>query len=728
MQGDNAGYAVALHGDTAAVGATNAEPTPNIPTGAVQVFRLVGGIWLTEAVLQAGDASAGFGFGASIALDQDLMVVSATGFVNGNRVAYTFSRSGSTWQQVDELMLPQSSGATVALSGDTLVVGGGRVFVRSGSGWVLQAQLQGDAGETLGAVAVDGDLVAVGSSSNASFPNIPQEYMYFFSRSGGNWVRESKVDLGHGGGLVAISGQTAIVSAEVGVEAFLRDQGIWVAQGMLDPSGAPSGFGSSLALQGDRAIVGSPTDDLFGFVGLGTAYVFERTAGSWSRVAHLTDENPWYSFYYFGASVALSGDMFLTGVPSGSTPAGLAGKATVFSLQASSWQPTATLDLGNAHGFEGFGSGVALAGTELLVGAKSARTLNPAVLGAAYIYAYSQGGWTEEARLQPSLANPSQLFGQATALNGDTAALGAAGDDTAGAVYVFERGNGSWPLQARLAGGVADGNVWLGWSVALAGDLLAAGEPAQVRGGTSTLPGLVRVFQRTGAVWSPQAVVQAADAAHGDEFGFSVALDGNTLVAGAPRVDSGIEQDAGAVYVYVGSGSIWAQQAKITAPIPGTNSGFGLSVALSGDLLVVGAGNEDPVVSTRGRAYIYERVGTTWSLRQELIVPAPVPGSFGRSVSLSAMSGLALASAPRGGAAGHGLVYVFARSGTAWTLSSTLQAPSSDAPVTPYEFGTAVSLDGENAVIGAPAFGPSGTAFLAPVGDHVFVDGFESSP
>lgn len=729
--GDEAGTAIALLGDTLAVSAPSAQPTPYIPTGAIEVYRLNSGVWQSEAVLRPADPNGSLAFGSALALGQDL-AVAGTGSNPGS--LYTFARTGTSWQQIDKLATATYGISNLSLSGDTLFVNGQYEYLRSGNSWSLHSQLAFDQGESGGVAAIDGDNVAaVSAVISPPSPAATQSfYLYFFSRVGGNWVRQTKFNLGtHIGYLadfrapVVLAGTTAIVSTPIGVSAFEQISGSWTSHGGLDPLTNQPGFGASLALSGDFAAVGSPDDTVLGFPMGGTAYVFTRSGNAWSRTAHVADPQVSDFYYHFGTALALDGDQLIVGAPGGNTKAGPSGKTTVFAYQGGSWTPTQAVDMGNSHINERFGSSVSASGSTLLIGGESARSVSPFVTGAAYILQQGGTGWLQEVRLTPPAppTGQSRSFGSSVALDGDTAVVGADRiDNPTGGAYVYTRGGGTWPLQAVLT---ASSPIGLGWSAALQGDVLALGT------GPAAAPGTVQIFSRSGVDWTAQVALQASDGMNGDEFGTTLAMDAGTLLVGAPGEDVGIEQDAGAVYVYTQSGSTWTQQAKLIAPIPAGGNGFGVAVALAGDTAVIGANTEIGEVAnpgTRGAAYVYLRTGTSWSLQSVLTPQGLSPGSFGRAVSVSVSGDRAVIGAPYSGdVTSNGRVYVFNRSGSTWTQALQLQGP----PQTGYhpdsdQFGMSVAVRGEQAMIGATADGSTGAVFLFGIGDALFADGFES--
>lgn len=715
--GERLGSSVALHGEVAAVGAQNFQGSG---ASSVNLYRHVGPVWQQEAVLIPADATDGMRFGASVALGEDIVVAT------GGDAIYTFTRTGSAWQQVDRF----AGTGPVSLSEQRLAIGNGTVYVRDGTGWTQDSQLQAEAGEVFAATVLDGDFALAWSSAFDTTFQI-RNYAYLFNHGASGWVREARIDLGITAAFsgppasFALSGQTALVAWNGVVTPYVRaGDGSWSAQNVFDPLTAAPGFGAQVALDGDRALASSPDDTVYGWSGAGTTYVFERVGGVWSRAAHVAHTPVDYYYYGFGSAVALAGDTMVVGAPGAYTMAGATGDATVFSKTGGDWSQVAVLDAGNEHRDEQFGAAAAASGNTVLIGAPDAATDHPVVTGVAYIFGAAGGGWQEQARLLPSV--PGGLgFGSAVALDEDTAVAGVGsgiGDFVAGAAYVFIRGNGSWPQQARLTSDIADQAVAFGAAVAIRGDLLAVGEPGSTQ---AHIQGRVHLFTRSGTTWSPLVVLEASDGAVDDGFGSALALTGDTLVVGAPNADVGIETGGGAVYVFDDSGGAWAQQAKITAPIPAKLAGFGHSVAIEGEAIVVGA-----VGANRGAAYVYSWLGGAVTLRSSLVPANPdaVSRSYGSAVAIShAGDRIVVGQYDSARPNVNGRAFVFAISGSDWLPIVELsgEAPPPQPGLGGDGFGIAVAMAGETAVIGAPADGRGGAAYFADVGDTVFGDGFE---
>ena len=235
-----------------------------------------------------------------------------------------------------------------------------------------------------------------------------------------------------------------------------------------------------------------------------------------------------------------------------------------------------------------------------------------------------------------------------------------AGGD-AGSAYVFARSGAIWAEEAHLTafdGAVGD---YLGISVAVDGDTTVVGASGDDTVGGFQV-GSAYVFARSGTVWTEQTKLSAPDGGSFDEFGISVALSAGTAVVGAWNDDTPQGADAGSTYVYERSGTAWIMQAKLTASDGAGGDEFGVSVAVEGNTAMVGAYNDTtPAGTYAGSAYLFGRSGTNWTERTKLTPPdAASYDQFGASVALSYRTALAGAfedETPSGAAAGSAWVY-----------------------------------------------------------------------
>lgn len=417
-------------------------------------------------------------------------------------------------------------------------------------------------------------------------------------------------------------------------------------------------FGRALALWDDTLVVGAHNEDsaAAGVDGdqaddskanSGAVYVYVREAGAWSLQAYLKASNP-DAGDQFGTAVAIHGDTLVVGAPN---------------------------EDGASTGVDG-----------------DQQDNGAARSGAAYVFVRSGEVWSQEAYLKASNTGAADVFGSALGIWGDTVVVGApqessdatgidgdqASNDSAfaGAAYVFVRDDGVWSQQAYLKASntphVHDFShldpEQFGYAVAVAGETIlvgAPGEDSNARGvdgdqanDDSQDSGAAYVFTRSGSTWSQEAYLKPSNTdpvllnsgnPFGDWFGYSVALDADTAVVGAayedgssPGIDGDEEDeeamDSGAVHVFVRDGGVWSHQAYVKASNPGVpglgvpllGDQFGHCVSLSGDLLVVGAFDEDSGSTgiggdqeddgefCAGAAYVFEREAGSWSQRSYL--------------------------------------------------------------------------------------------------------------
>ena len=258
-----------------------------------------------------------------------------------------------------------------------------------------------------------------------------------------------------------------------------------------------------------------------------------------------------------------------------------------------------------------------------------------------------------------------------------------------------------WSQQAKLIPTDAAEDDNAGFSVALDGDTAVIGAPYHDKRGA------VYVFVRSGTTWTQQAKLTASDGASYDAFGIAVAISGDTVVIGATGDDDN-GSSSGSAYVFVRNGTTWTQTAKLTASDGTESDYFGRAVAIVGDTVLIGATDDTHSNITRaGSAYVFVRSGPTWS--QQAKLTASDPGAydrFGYAVALDGDTALVGAHQDNDSGADSGSAYVFVRSGTTWSQQAKLTA--SDAATGDF-FGHAVALSGDTALIGAYRADSGGT-------------------
>src|SRR5262245_13692941 len=331
-------------------------------------------------------------------------------------------------------------------------------------------------------------------------------------------------------------------------------------------------------------------------------------------------------FDSLGTSAAISGRTIVVGAPSATVGSNSEqGAAYVFVEPSAGWaDATQTAKVTASDGAAGdrFGSSVAISGNTIVVGAPDATVGGNAFRGAAYVFVRHGSRWTDRtqsAKLTASDGASFDLLGTSVAIAGHTLVVGVpgatvAGNASQGAAYVFVRPSAGWANATQTAKLTASGGLpedLLGSSVAINGGTIVAGAPSPP---VTQNPhhGVVYVFVEPGSGWADAtdtAKLTASDGADGDDYGFAVAISGTTIVVGAPDATVGANAEQGAAYVFVKPGSRWTdatQTAKLTASDGASVNLLGLSVAISGDTVVAGADLATVAANaSQGAAYLF---------------------------------------------------------------------------------------------------------------------------
>ena len=441
---DAFGSSIAFSGDTLVIGAPDEDVDSAVDAGVVYIFMRYGNNWDVQFRLRASNAEAGDHFGYSVAISGNTLVVGAYGEdsnatgVNGDQSNNLSERSGAAY-----------------------------VFIRKGGLWTQKAYLKASntgAWDSFGvSVAIAGDFIAVGASGEDS------------SGQGLNSDQSNDDYMDSGAAYIfARSGTPEVWTQQVYVKSSQ-------SSGNIEWSDY---FGRSMAMSGNTLVVGAPeawVDDGYGGESqCGEAYVFVVTEGVWSEQARLERKKEASICGFrddFGSSVAISGNTIVIGAPGEDSDArGVngspndqsasgSGAAYVFVRDGTVWQQQAYLKSSNSDAGDSFYQ-VAIAGDMIVVGAmqedSNAKGVNgnqdnnsAQAAGAAYVFARSNGKWSQQAYLKASNTNPNDNFGQRLAIFGNTVVVTAPGEDSsvtyihggnqadnsatgAGAVYVLE--------------------------------------------------------------------------------------------------------------------------------------------------------------------------------------------------------------------------------------------------------------------------------------------------
>ena len=398
-------------------------------------------------------------------------------------------------------------------------------------------------------------------------------------------------------------------------------------------------FGRSVAISGQTIVVGAQQDDELG-TNAGAAYVWVKSGNAWAQAQKLTafDGAP---FDGFGHRVAISDDIIVVGAPFHNSGAVASGAAYVFVPDnVGGWLMAAQLTASDGGVVDEFGWSVAIDDDLIVVGARWDDEAG-ANAGAAYVYERPPLGWTdttETAKLMATDGAAGDEFGLRVAVSAGAVVVAAPKDDdgcgqltpdcNTGSAYVFEGAGAFWTEVAKLTSPDPVGGDWFGRSVAIEDDLVVVGAPFHVHDGFYS--GSAYVYERPGTGWGSTSVADTelissdpTGSLQSDGFGFWVAGSGRGVGVGAGSDDDACGAvdncNSGSLYTYTRPGSGWAsietETDKVTASDAERGDIFGVSAAVDGNTLVVGAGSEDEQGSNAGAAYVY------------LVTPAGLPGS-----------------------------------------------------------------------------------------------------
>jgi FG-GAP repeat len=296
---------------------------------------------------------------------------------------------------------------------------------------------------------------------------------------------------------------------------------------------------------------------------------------------------------------------------------------------------------------------------------------------------------------------PHDNYGIVVALSSDTAVIGVPFESSrifnAGSAYVYRHSNGAWSLQQKLqASDSAPGDQY-GWSIALQGGTLLIGARFDDDRGFNS--GSIYAYTLTDGIWVERQKFSAPDGAVNDQYGSAISLDGDLAFIGTPfDDDNGFE--SGSVYIYERTAGLWAVERKITAHDGEPGDQFGWSVALSAGSALIGARFDDDEAFNSGSAYLYNRTAQTWHMKQKFTASdAAVNDQFGWTVALDDKTAVIGARFNDDMGINSGSAYVYTLIDKVWSQHQKLTASDGESG---NQYSWAIALDGDKLIIGAP--------------------------
>ncbi len=694
---DSFGKSVAISDDRVVVGAPYDDDNAN-DSGSIYIFEKPGAGWsnMTEIFkISAPSKKASDSFGTSVAISSDKVVVGASGnddgFIHDSGCAYVYQYDAEHFYfmaRLTESIVTESQhlGLSVAIYGHSIVVGANNYayfFEEPSGGWWSGSHeasklIAPDAVTSIKfgtSVAIYDDRVIVGASLGHDDNDIATGSAYFFENvivshtpenietaldieatdSDGDTLTytiyggsdESHFTINTNSGILTFNtspdyenpsdangdniyelkvqvndvseADLALVFIKVGDleyegPAVKATSFKMLNQIKADNGGVSDQFGNSIAISGNTAVVGSSAR--------GTVYVFEYNNSSrkFEQVAQLTASDVAIDDD-FGISVAISDETVVVGASREDHISLDSGSAYLFEKPFDGWgnmTESAKLVASDGATNDLFGWSVAISGDEVVVGAIGDDD-DGYQSGSAYLFEKPSNGWigtvSENAKFTASDALNGDSFGISAAFSGDILVIGASYDDImgraqAGSAYLFEKPLSGWrTMQESVKFTASDSslNDYFGTSIAIDGNTVVVGSLNNEGAGS------VYLFEKALTGWetmTESAKFTASDAAADDEFGISVAISGNTILVGSHEDDCAIDKYAcGSAYLFEKPASGWintTESAKLTASDGESGDNFGFSVAISGDTAIVGAYNDDAAAVDSGSAYVFK--------------------------------------------------------------------------------------------------------------------------
>lgn len=467
-------------------------------------------------------------------------------------------------------------------------------------------------------------------------------------------------------------------------------------------------FGASVGISGDYAVVGVPNDDTDFGRDTGSLQVFLSTETGWVQHQKLFASDAG-SGDRFGTTLAMSGDYLVAGAPRKDGVGRNSGAAYIFRRQGTEWVEQAKITSPEETPGDYFGISVAIDGNTVLVG--SHRSNEPKADGGS-VFVFERNGeiWNHTVKLTAPDGSNFAYFGFSIGIDADTAIIGATRDDEAGrdagAAYVFVRNQFGWALQAKLIGNNTEAEDNFGYAVDVDGDFAIVTSPKN-RG-----IGAAYIYRREGTIWEQKRNrirfrMMPIDLDGASSFGVSVDIKGETAVIGATGGLVG-DEVVGAAYVFTqNEPPFWNQHTKLVAGDRNGGDQLGAAVAIGENEVIAGAPLQNAGGLSSGAAYIFEqREDGSWIESGKLSDGETASeDQFGISVAISGNFAVSGAQQDDDIAPNAGAAYIFERSGTLWlqrTKLTTDEAKAGDL------FGNAVSMHGGTVLVGAPGVDDAG--------------------
>ncbi len=348
----------------------------------------------------------------------------------------------------------------------------------------------------------------------------------------------------------------------------------------------------------------------------------------------------------WGHSVDINGTTFIAGYTSYT---GNSGGVFIMEQKGKRWELLDHFKTPDGGTRDWYGHAVALEGDIAVVSAyehggkkRTAGEVLGEGPGLVYVYKREAKGFAEMAKLKGEGIQNNDRFGYSVDLSGNTLIAGTPfHDEEKGAVYVYQRDGDKWKQQAKLQADDAGVKNRFGWDCAIHENTIVVGAP--LAAAPARLSGAAYVFKRQGDAWAQVAKITPDDGDGGDGFGAAVDVSKSRIIVGANKDENEAKKrGSGSAYIFSGVGNVYAQDAKLTADEPQEAAVFGFSVALDVNRALVGAPATDTKADENsGAVYAFLKVGADWVL-QARVIPGKGPDEVGLAFGDNMGSAVAL--------------------------------------------------------------------------------------
>lgn len=655
---DNFGGSMDTDGNRLIVGAYGAHGY-----GAVVIYELENKEWKESAILQSSNKESRGEFGRVVALSGNTAFVTAFEHNRTQGVICVFNFDGKNWIEAGNLVIQGSDdfGFVRAINVDNnkLVIAASAVsvFEKDNDTWLEKHTLLNEMDNNnvgyIQSVSISGDYILLGAPNERYSGHV---YLYEYENK--MWQPkfifssplESSASGSYGKSVSVVDNRILIGSPNSGSNesghkfgmAFLyqrSESGEWQTEQIFEETGNNYNgqFGSTVKLLDDKVLIGSWDSNIhdFGYntVVLGAVYLYEKLDGenTWHNKAILSPNANEISTY-FGSTIEFSNNSIFIGSPNGLRQ----GSIHQFELNKDTWSWSKKFELEKGPSYSQFGNSVSVFGNKVLVGSKGDIT-NGYNFGSASIFELKNGQWVLEEKLFPSDGVDNLKFGTSVSLSEKYAVI-SAGTLEDMAVYIFELVDNIWIEKQKIdlpSDSSYDGE---GLVVDIDASRIAIGS-SSYESESGIHSGAVFIFERLNSQWLQTAVLTASDKHTFMGFGGSISLSGNRILIGARYDDMGdvlANYATGSVYIFDFINDEWLETTKLIASDAQRRDRFGYSVSLLDDRLLVGA-SAHSAFEQKGKAYIFElNQENIWQEKRILFSGVELySDGFGRSVSLT---------------------------------------------------------------------------------------------